>query len=84
MKQRRIVYSTNSGRHCPDCGAPADACQCKREPTKDRATSDGVVRLQRQTRGRAGKPVVIITGLPLSPDEMKLLASKLKAKCGVG
>jgi len=42
------------------------------------------VRLQRQTKGRAGKPVVIITGLGLQADKLKQLAKRLKSKCGVG
>ncbi|MCB1694087.1 MAG: translation initiation factor Sui1 [Pseudomonadales bacterium] len=79
---RRVVYSTDTGRRCPDCGEAASACTCKRQAATPKG--DGIVRLQRQTKGRNGKPVVIITGLPLAPDEMKQLAKKLKAKCGVG
>ena len=49
----------------------------------ERAT-DGIVRLQRQTKGRNGKPVVIISGLPLTDTDLKQLAKSLKSKCGVG
>jgi translation initiation factor 1 len=45
---------------------------------------DGIVRIQRQSKGRAGKPVMIITGLPLPVDAIRLLAKQLKSKCGVG
>ncbi len=62
---------------------PVDACRCKRNSTAP-AASDGIVRLQKQTKGRNGKPVVIITGLPLNTDDLKKLAKQLKAKCGVG
>ena len=24
-----LVYSTDAGRHCPDCAQPLDACVCK-------------------------------------------------------
>jgi len=43
-----------------------------------------MVRLRKQVKGRAGRPVTIITGLGLEPGELKTLARKLKAKCGVG
>lgn len=45
---------------------------------------DGIVRVGRETRGRRGKGVTIITGLPGSTDELKEMASRLKAQCGVG
>jgi translation initiation factor 1 len=45
---------------------------------------DGIVRLHRETKGRGGKAVTIVRGLPLAPDALKVLASALKQKCGVG
>jgi len=81
-KRSGVVYSTDQGRHCPECGEPAAACRCH-EPGAPAAT-DGIVRLQRQTKGRAGKPVVIVTGLPGTSAELKATAKQLKQKCGVG
>lgn len=46
--------------------------------------SDGVVRLMRETKGRKGKGVTLITGLPLAGKELKKLAKSLKQKCGCG
>ena len=43
-----------------------------------------MVLLQRQTKGRNGKPVTLITGVPMSAPELKKLAGELKSKCGVG
>ncbi len=82
----RPVYSTDSGNLCPGCGNPISKYGCKRHQCRqpENKASDGIVRLQRQTKGRSGKPVVLITGIPLKPPELKALASKLKAKCGVG
>ena len=77
----RIVYSTDQGKHCPECSRPKEQCICK---TQSPNQGDGIVRLQRQTKGRAGKPCVIISGLPLHTTELKKLAKKLKSKCGVG
>jgi len=52
--------------------------------SKPAANGDGVVRLHRETKGRGGKAVTLVKGLPLSPDALKSLASQLKKKCGVG
>lgn len=78
----RPVYSTESGRLCPQCHRPVAACVCgKNRPA---ATGDGIVRLQRETKGRGGKAVTLITGLPLAQAQLKALAKQLKQKCGVG
>jgi len=43
-----------------------------------------MVRVARESKGRAGKGVTTITGLPLSADELAALATKLKKRCGSG
>ena len=45
---------------------------------------DGVVRVARQTKGRKGKGVTLITGVPLEGAELKDLAKTLKQRCGSG
>jgi translation initiation factor 1 len=80
MSKQRTVYSTDLGQLCPDCRQPVNSCQC--QPLQP--VGDGIVRLQRQTKGRNGKPVTLITGVPLSAPELKKLAGELKRKCGVG
>jgi translation initiation factor 1 len=82
MSKQQLVYSTDGGRHCPACGAVIKQCQCHQAATE--VAADGIIRLQRQVKGRGGKPVVLITGLPLVGAELKALAKKLKTKCGVG
>jgi translation initiation factor 1 len=82
MSKQHLVYSTDGGRHCPACGAVIKQCQCRKVTAN--AATDRIVRLQRQVKGRGGKPVVLITGLPLSGADLKALAKKLKNKCGVG
>tara|TARA_R110001599_G_scaffold353231_1_gene590997 strand:+ start:75572 stop:75802 length:231 start_codon:yes stop_codon:yes gene_type:complete len=42
------------------------------------------VRLRRETKGRGGKAVTLITGLSLPERDMRALAKALKQKCGVG
>ena len=82
MSKSRVVYSTDQGRHCSECSRPDNQCICHLKETK--TSSDGIVRLLRQSKGRAGKPVVIIDGLGLPMLELKKLSKKLKTKCGVG
>ncbi len=38
----------------------------------------------RQTKGRKGKGVTLITGVPLAQAELKNLAQSFKKKCGCG
>ncbi len=86
MKSRKnkggLVYSTEVGRLCPQCQRAVADCVCG----KDRPASvgDGVVRLRRETKGRGGKAVTVIDGLPLAGKELKDLAKALKKRCGVG
>ncbi len=78
-----LVYSSDHGRHCPDCGRPLDQCECGRKQSGG-AAKDGIVRVGRETKGRKGKGVTIVTGLPLRGGELSDLAKQLKAKCGAG
>lgn len=77
-----LVYSTESGRTCPECRRPISDCECGR---KKAPAGDGVVRVSRETKGRGGKAVTLVKGLPLA-DEAALtaLAKQLKAACGTG
>lgn len=78
----RLVYSTDVGRRCPQCARPVAECVCG----KDRPASvgDGIVRIQRETKGRGGKAVTVVRGLPLAGAELKALAKTLKQRCGGG
>jgi len=79
---RRLVYSTDGGRLCPQCHRPVADCVCGRD--RPAQTGDGIVRLQRETKGRGGKAVTVVTGVPLAAPELKALTKELKQKCGVG
>jgi translation initiation factor 1 len=76
------VYSTESGKICPACDKPATQCICRKQGNVPE--NDGIVRLLRQTKGRKGKGVTLITGVPLEDNELKKLAKSFKQKCGVG
>lgn len=78
----RLVYSTESGRLCPQCHRRLDACVCGKD--RPAAAGDGVVRIRRETKGRGGKAVTVVTGIPLAGAALKDLAKQLKKRCGVG
>ena len=65
------VYSTDGGRLCPQCQRKLVKCVCG--AARPRETGDGVVRIRREIKGRAGKAVTVITGIPEHPDTLKTL-----------
>lgn len=72
----RLVYSTETGR-VKHSDKPS-------QPSAPVPGPDSVVRLQRESKGRSGKGVTLITGLPLNSDQLKELAKELKQFCGTG
>jgi translation initiation factor 1 len=86
MSNGRLVYTTGPGRLCPECARPVADCRCRRsKPAQAIAPKgDGVVRVGRQTQGRKGKGVTVITGLPLAGAALDELATRLKKRCGSG
>lgn len=76
-----LVYSTDAGRMCPACRQPVAACTCGQTPVP---AGDGIVRVSRETKGRAGKGVTLVKGLALDAAALTALAKQLKAACGSG
>jgi len=77
-----LVYSTEPGTMCPTCGRPAATCVCRKKGPAP--PGDGIVRVGRETKGRKGKGVTVITGVPLDPAGILQLATRLKRRCGSG
>jgi translation initiation factor 1 len=48
------------------------------------ATAPARVRVGREVAGRAGKGVTVISGVPLGPEALEELATRLKKLCGAG
>ena len=82
MDRSRLVYSSEFGRACPDCGRPLDQCSCPRKPAREKG--DGIVRVRRESKGRGGKTVISVTGLPLDDGELDTLTAELKRRLGTG
>lgn len=78
----RIVYSTGLGRLCSNCRRPVRECVCPKGVSG--AAKVAAVRVAREIKGRVGKGVTTITGLPLSLADIEALATRLKKRCGSG
>jgi translation initiation factor 1 len=81
----RLVYSTGVGSICPSCGWPEKNCQCSRkgaplEPVPDRV----IAKLRVEKKGRGGKTVTVVYGLPNNAAFLKALCVELKTACGTG
>ncbi len=77
-----IVWSSDGGTMCPECGRPQGDCVCRVE--SDAPAGDGVVRVSREVKGRRGKAVTTIRGLALDTAAIDDLARDLKRACGTG
>jgi translation initiation factor 1 len=80
----RLVYSSSHGSICPECEKPVADCACREIKKAAVPSTDGVVRLSYETKGRKGKGMTLISGLPLSENELLVLAKKLKQRFGTG
>ena len=81
-RDSRPVYSTDGGRLCPQCQRQLVKCVCG--SARPLTAGDGVVRIRRETKGRGGKAVTVIAGIPEHPGTLKTLCKQLKKRCGVG
>jgi len=86
MSDSTLVYSTESGRICPECGRPQKKCTCKNRKSKaeHREAADGMIRIKREVKGRKGKTVTMISGFQETDAELKKIASQMKNRCGTG
>jgi len=69
-----LVWSTDDGdlRHARDAKGSR------------RVADGGRVKVRRETSGRRGKAVTTVSGLALDDDGLRLVAGRLKKRCGVG
>ena len=80
----RLVYSTDGGRVRPERTENPSGANSNAASPNGANPGDGIVRLHRESKGRGGKAVTLIKGLPLAGNDLKALAKTLKKKCGVG
>jgi translation initiation factor 1 len=88
---KNLVYSTNPAlnqtiqqqlkQQTKQQAKPQPALHSTSKPAEP---DDGIVRIHRETKGRGGKGVSIVTGLKINETQLKELAKKLKQHCGTG
>ena len=78
-----LVYSTDQGRTCPQCRQARADCRCAALQAAQPA-GDGKVRVSRESKGRGGKTVTLVRGLPLPLADLEALGKQLRSHCGSG
>jgi translation initiation factor 1 len=79
----RVVYSTGAGSICAKCGWPTNDCKCSVQ--RDEAVPARVVaKMRMEKKGRGGKTVTVLDGLPRNAAYLKELSQALKSACGTG
>ncbi len=79
----RLVYSTAVGRVCATCGWPERECKCSSKE-EEKIPSKVVVRIRLESKGRRGKTVTVLDGLPRNSDFLEGLGKELKKLLGTG
>lgn len=79
----RVVFSTGVGRVCATCGWPAGECRCS-TAAEERVPPKPVAKLRLETKGRGGKSVTVVDGLPRNAAFVAELAQALKKSLGTG
>jgi len=81
----RVVYSTETAGKCPVCGWPQRNCQCSsRRDVAVAIPARIVAKLRVEKKGRGGKTVTVVYGLPQNSEFLKELSQELKRACGTG
>ena len=80
----RLAYSTNLGRVCPGCGWPTHDCKCSQHSDDEPIPGRIVAKLRLEKKGRGGKTVTVVAGLPQNGAFLKDLCQDLKRACGTG
>jgi translation initiation factor 1 len=80
----RIVYSTTYGQMCPACSRPIKECACRGLKKAAVPETGGFARVRYETKGRKGKGVTVITGLPVNQETLVSISKDLKQKFGTG
>jgi translation initiation factor 1 len=83
-RDARVVYSTGTGRICPECGRPLADCEGRHASADEAVPSRIVAKLRMERTGRGGKTVTVIDGLPRNAAFLKELCQDLKRAAGSG
>jgi translation initiation factor 1 len=86
MNNSQLIYSTDTGKICSLCQKPVSECICKKKKSRSQTNIkyDGIIRIQREVKGRKGKIVTTVSGFQINADELKNLVTQIKRRCGTG
>jgi translation initiation factor 1 len=79
----RLVYSSDRGRLCPTCGWPVGDCRCSAQAVEE-VPARVVAKIRLESKGRGGKQVTVVDGLPHNPPFLDELVTALKKACATG
>jgi translation initiation factor 1 len=82
--RRRLYVDRGQPLEAGRPSAPRHAARGQSDPKRPGHPADGCVRVSRETKGRKGKGVTLVTGLRLAPEQMDALCRELKQRCGAG
>jgi translation initiation factor 1 len=80
----RLVYSTGIGSICPGCGWPGRDCTCSKNAATESIPARLVAKLRVEKKGRGGKTITVVDGLPNNAAFLTQLSQELKRACGTG
>lgn len=69
---------------CPGCGWPVNDCKCSEAAATESIPARIVAKLRMEKKGRGGKAVTVVAGLPRNAAFLKALSQELKRACGTG
>ena len=81
----RLVYSTDTAGRCVVCGWPQRNCVCSsRRDASEAVPARLVAKMRLEKKGRGGKSVTVVYGLPRNAEFLRDLSQELKRACGTG
>jgi translation initiation factor 1 len=83
----QLVYASDRGRVCKGCGQAVDRCRCGKPAAAAAPSSSSgrmTLKIRLETRGRGGKSVTVIAGLPADSGRGEELLGELKRALATG
>ena len=80
----RLVYSTETGKACPQCGLPVAGCRCSQTSSLSTRRTDGVVRITLDKKHRRGKMMTIVSGVSGDEADLARMCRELKKSLATG
>ena len=81
-----LVYSTENGDLRKEVASKSNSKSnpLAKQDTHPGIKNDGIIRIRREIKGRGGKTVTMIYGLPMKGVDLENFAKTIKQSCGTG